>query len=89
MSTPPNKRERAEAADRALARSASAFVIRRPLDAETMLTAAGAGLAVGLVAAYLASIWLARAPLDPDRPPMPRETSRPSAGRPVRRRPRE
>ena len=83
MSTPPNKQERAEAADRALARSASAFVIRRPLDAETMLTAAGAGAVVGLVAAYLASIWLARAPLDPDRPPVPRT----SAGRPARRRP--
>ena len=85
MTTPPNKQERAEAADRAVARSASAFVIRRPLDRDTAMTAAGAGLAVGLVTAYLASIWLSRAPLDPDRPPMPRSTSRTSAGRPARR----
>ena len=83
MSTAPNKQERSDAADRAMARSASAFVIRRPLDSETLMTAAGAGLAVGLVAAYLASIWISRAPLDPDRPPMPRT----SAGRPARRRP--
>jgi cation transporter-like permease len=89
VTTPPNKEQREEAADRAVARSASAFVIRRPLDRETVMTAAGAGLAVGLVTAYLASIWLARAPLDPDRPPMPRATSRTSADRPVRRRPAE
>ena len=81
--TPPNKQERAEAADRAVARSASAFAIRRPLDSQIVMSAAGAGLAVGLVTAYLASIWLARAPLDPDRASMPRT----SAGRPGRRRP--
>lgn len=79
MTTPPNEEERAEAADRAVARSASAFVIRRPLDAQLVITAAGAGLAVGLVTAYLASIWVARAPLDPDRRPMPSTTARRSA----------
>ena len=85
MTTPPNEEERAEAADRAVARSASAFVIRRPLDAQIVITAAGAGLAVGLVTAYLASIWVARAPLDPDRRPMPSTTAR----RPARPRPAE
>jgi cation transporter-like permease len=79
VTTPPNEQERTEAADRAVARSASAFVIRRPLDSEIVMTAAGAGLAIGLVTAYLASIWLARAPLDPDRLPMPRTTARRSA----------
>ena len=86
MTTPLNRtRETAQdrAADRAIARSVSAFVIRRPLDQATALAAAGAGLAVGLLTAYVASIWLSRAPLDPDRPPMPRTTG----GRPARRRP--
>ena len=82
---PPNKEERERAADHAAARSASAFVIRRPLDRQIAMAAAGAGLAVGLVTAYLASIWLARAPLDPDRTLSPR----PPAGRPTRRRPAE
>ena len=69
MSKKPNKEEREAAADRAVARSVSAFVIRRPLDAPTVLAAAGAGLVAGLVTAYLSSIWLARAPLAPTRPP--------------------
>ena len=83
MTTPPNKQERAEAAAAGVARAASAFVIRRPLDRDTAMTAAGAGLAVGLVTAYLASIWLSRAPLDPERNLSPRSP----AGRPARRRP--
>lgn len=78
MSKKPNKEEREAAADRAVARSVSAFVIRRPLDPPTVLAAAGAGLVAGLVTAYLSAIWLARAPLAPARPP---------AVRPVRRRP--
>jgi hypothetical protein len=65
VSKKPNKEEREAAADRAVARSVSAFVIRRPLDPPTVLAAAGAGLVAGLVTAYLSSIWLARAPLEP------------------------
>ena len=65
MSKKPNKEEREAAADRAVARSVSAFDIRRPLDAPTTLAAAGAGLVAGLVTAYVASIWLSRAPLAP------------------------
>lgn len=68
MNEKPNKEQRERAADHAMARSVSAFVIRRPLDPATTMVAAGIGLAAGVVTAYLTSIWLARAPLEPGRP---------------------
>jgi hypothetical protein len=66
---PRTKAERERAADRALARSTAAFVVRRPLDRAGLGVAAGAGLVAGLVTAYLTAIWVARTPLDPLRPP--------------------
>ncbi|GLC28439.1 hypothetical protein [Roseisolibacter agri] len=77
MSDKPTKEEREAAAERAVARSVSAFVIRRPLDGPTTLAAVGAGLIAGLVTAYLSSIWLSRAPLAPTQPrPTPRPLPR-------------
>ncbi len=58
MTDKPNKEEREAAAERAVARSVSAFVIRKPMDSRTTLAAVGAGLVAGLVTAYLSSIWL-------------------------------
>jgi ABC-type enterobactin transport system permease subunit len=69
--TKPTKKERERAADIAHRESATAFVIRRRLDRPTALTAAGVGAAVGLVTAYLTSIWLARAPLEAPLEPAP------------------
>ena len=77
MSKKPNKEEREAAAKEAVARSVSAFVIRRPLDGPTTMAAVGAGLVAGLVTAYLSSIWLSRAPLAPTQPrPQPRPLPR-------------
>ena len=81
--TKPNKQEREAAAERAVARDAGQFVKRRPLDREITLAAVGAGLVTGLMTAYLAAIWLARAPLDPEGPPSRRPV------RTLRRRPAE
>lgn len=71
MTKKPSKAEREHAADVAHRESATAFVIRRRLDRPTVLSAAGVGVAVGLVTAYLTSIWLARAPLEAAREPAP------------------
>jgi hypothetical protein len=79
---PPNKKEREAAAERAIARDAAQFVKRRPLDRDITVAAAGAGLVAGLMTAYLAAIWLARAPLDPEGRPSQRPV------RTLRRRPR-
>jgi hypothetical protein len=66
----PTKEQRERSADRALERSAAAFVIRRPLDRAALGAALGAGLVAGAITAYLAAIWAAREPLDPtDRGP--------------------
>ena len=49
-----------------------AYVTRKRLDGRELLTAAGAGMALGLACFYLAKVWLERTPVLP--PPRPRTT---------------
>lgn len=44
------------------------YVTRKRLDSRELLTAAGAGVALGLAAFYLAKVWLERTPVLPPEP---------------------
>lgn len=46
-------------------RQTTEYVYRRPLDARGVLPALGVGVGVGVVAFYIAYLFLQRTPLDP------------------------